>query len=64
MQGVVESDVVELAKCSANLDSVEECLHTGLKIAAKELLINTIDRLLVIGDRHGLQLRLPSERIS
>lgn len=63
MQAVTSrgSDLMMLAKFSNHLDTVAELIEDGRPYHAKELLKETIDGLLVIGDRHGLQLRLSIE---
>lgn len=56
-------DLLALAKCSNHLDFVAECIEDGAPWLAKDLLKQTIDELLVIGDRHGLQLRVGLEGV-
>lgn len=56
-------DLLALAKCSNHLDFIAECIEDGVPFLAKELLKETLDTLLVIGDRHGLQLRVGLEGV-
>lgn len=57
------SDLMLLSKCSNHLDFIAECIEDGEAWLAKDLLKETLDTLLVIGDRHGLQLRVGLEGV-
>lgn len=52
-----DGTVVSLAKCSAYLDCIEDYLHVGDKDNAEALVAGTINRLLVIADKHNLNVR-------
>lgn len=54
---MADSDVVSLAYCSSMLDSIESSLHEGDASHAEALIAGTINRLLVIADKHALPVR-------